>query len=264
MISRIEQLERDALAALDAATDLKGVEAVKARFLGRTDGELTALLRNLRELPAAERPAAGARANLAKTAIESRLAARLEALEKAEQDRSLSAAAVDITLPGRAPHRGSKHPLMQTMDEIIDVFVRMGFSVERGPEVESDFNNFEALNFPDHHPARDMQDTFFVGADEQGTPARIAHPHLPEKRVPMLLRTHTSPVQIRTMLRVKNPPVRMICPGAVYRHDSDQTHSPMFHQVEGLMVDRNVSMADLKGVLLEFARAMFGPKSGIR
>lgn len=262
MIDRIEQLERDALAAIDAAADLKAVEAAKAKFLGRQDGALTVLLRNLRELPASERPAAGARANLAKNAIEARLEGRLAALGKAEQDKALAAAAVDITLPGRKPARGALHPLTRTMNEIIDVFVRMGFSVERGPEVESDYLNFEALNFPDHHPARDMQDTFFVG-DETGVPTGIAHPHAP-KNVPMLLRTHTSPVQIRTMMREKKPPVRMIAPGAVYRHDSDQTHSPVFHQVEGLMVDRNVSMADLKGVLLEFARAMFGPKSGIR
>ena len=264
MIDRIENLEKDALAALSAADDAKAVDAVRAKYLGRQDGELTALLRNLREVPADQRAATGARANQAKIAIEAKLEEVTRTFGAASQAKQLAAAAVDITLPGRRPLRGSIHPLTSTMDEIIDVFVRMGFSVERGPEVESDFNNFESLNFPEHHPARDMQDTFFAASGADRSPARIAHPHVAGKTVPMVMRTHTSPVQIRTMLRLKKPPVRMIAPGAVYRHDSDQTHSPMFHQVEGLMVDSGVSLADLKGVLLEFARAMFGAKAGIR
>jgi phenylalanyl-tRNA synthetase alpha chain len=194
MLDRIEKLEAEAIAALSQAGDAKAVDAIKARYLGRQDGELNLLLRNIREVPAGERAATGARLNQAKLAIEGKLAEVTSRFGSESQAKALAAAAVDITLPGRRPQRGTIHPLTQTADEIIDVFVRMGFSVERGPEAESDFYNFEALNFPDHHPARDMQDTFFVAGGADRTPARIEHPNEPGKQVPILLRTHTSPV----------------------------------------------------------------------
>ena len=264
MIDKVEQLEKEALAAIDAAGDAKALEDVRAKYVGRGDGLITSLTRSIKDVPAGDRPAFGARVNQAKVAVEAKLAERLGAVGKVEQEKTLAASAVDVTLPGRAPARGTLHPLTQVADEIIDVFARMGFGVETGPEVESDFYNFEALNFPDDHPARDMQDTFFAADPADGKPARLAHPKDPSKWVPMVLRTHTSPVQIRTMLRKKKPPVRIIVPGAVFRNDSDQTHSPMFHQVEGLMVEDGISFADLKGVLLEFSRAMFGAKTDVR
>ncbi len=259
MLDRIEQLERDALAALDRAADLRAVEEVRSTFLGRLDGALTVLLRGLRDLPAEQRPAVGARANRAKVAIEARIEAAMVRLGGAERERRRAESAVDVTLPARTVPRGQVHPITRVCEEIVDVFQRMGFGVERGPEVESDFHNFAALNFPADHPARDMQDTLFVRGVGSGGAASVDGP----RGGPMLLRTHTSPVQIRTMLRRK-PPIRVIVPGAVYRHDSDQTHSPMFHQVEGLLVDEGISMADLRGVLGEFARAMFGAKAGVR
>jgi phenylalanyl-tRNA synthetase alpha chain len=186
----------------------------------------------------------GREANLAKTEIESQLEGRVAVLEGLERQARLAADRPDLTLPGRRVVPGRLHPLTRVHDEIVDVFTGMGFAVEEGPEVELDYYNFEALNIPKDHPARDMQDTFYVGGE-------------------LLLRTHTSPVQIRTMERRK-PPVRIICPGRVYRRDADITHSPVFHQVEGLAVDRGISMADLKGTLELFARELFGADSRIR
>jgi phenylalanyl-tRNA synthetase alpha chain len=186
----------------------------------------------------------GAAANEAKRELEALVESRLNETREAERQQKRSRRRHDLTLPGRRPVQGSLHPLTIVNDEIISIFVGLGFSVAEGPEVEDDYHNFEALNFPRDHPARDMQDTFYLGEDA-------------------LLRTHTSPVQIRTM-QTQRPPVRIICPGRVYRRDADITHSPMFHQVEGLAVDRNVSMGDLKGTLELFARAMFGPRSKIR
>jgi phenylalanyl-tRNA synthetase alpha chain len=203
------------------------------------------VLRSLGNIPAADRPKVGQQANLAKTQLEERIAARLDELKAAEHQRTLAADRPDLTLPGRRPPSGAVHPLTRVTEEIIDVFEGLGFSVAEGPEVESDYYNFAALNFPDDHPARDMQDTFHVGADA-------------------LLRTHTSPVQIRTM-KAQRPPVRIICLGKVYRRDIlDATHSPMFHQVEGLAVDKHITMADLKATLQLFAREMFGSKSTVR
>ena len=260
----IENLEKEALAEVMLAADLAALEVVRVKYVGRGDGLINSLTRVIKEQPADKRAEFGARVNQAKLNVEAAITAKAATFGKVEQARTLAASAVDVTLPGRVPARGSLHPLTLVTDEIIDVFARMGFGVETGPEVESDFYNFEALNFPDDHPARDMQDTFFAADPADGKPARVAHPNNPDKWVPALLRTHTSPVQIRTMLRKKKPPVRIIVPGAVYRNDSDQTHSPMFHQVEGLMVEDGISFADLKGVLAEFARAMFGAKAGIR
>jgi len=241
---RVQQILDRALAEVAGARSTSDLEQVRVRVLGRS-GELTTLLRSLGSIPAAERPKVGEQANRAKGELEERLAARLDELKTAERRRALAADRPDLTLPGRRPLPGAVHPITRVTEEIIEVFEGLGFSVAEGPEVESDYYNFAALNFPDDHPARDMQDTFHLASDA-------------------LLRTHTSPVQIRTM-KAQRPPVRVICLGKVYRRDIlDATHSPMFHQVEGLAVDRHITMADLKATLQLFAREMFGPKSGVR
>jgi phenylalanyl-tRNA synthetase alpha chain len=240
---RVEAILREARAAIDAARSAADLEQVRVRFLGR-QGALTQLLRSLGNLSAEERPLVGAAANEAKRDLDALLEARLVAAREGERRQQRERTRPDLTLPGRRPPRGSLHPLTQVRDQIIGVFAALGFSVAEGPEIETDYYNFEALNLPPDHPARDMQDTFYFSADT-------------------LLRTQTSPVQIRVM-EVQRPPVRTIVPGRVYRRDSDITHSPMFHQVEGLAVDRDVSMADLKGTLERFAREMFGPGQRIR
>jgi phenylalanyl-tRNA synthetase alpha chain len=221
----------------------RDLDEVRVKYLGKR-GALTQLLRSLPGLSPEERPMVGREANEAKATIESELASRQGVLASAERRARLAADRSDLTLPGRRVLPGGRHPLTQVHDEIVDVFTGMGFAVAEGPEVELDYYNFEALNIPKDHPARDMQDTFYVGGE-------------------ILLRTQTSPVQIRTMERQK-PPVRIICPGRVYRRDADITHSPVFHQVEGLAVDRGISMGDLKGTLELFARELFGPDSRIR
>ena len=226
--------------AVDGAADKKDLEDLRVRFLGRK-GELTRLLRATGSLPPEERAAFGQAANAAKKELEESLASRLEALARA---KASGAAGLDVTLPGRRGFRGRAHPIMETMDEVVEIFGRLGYEVRIGPEIEDDYHNFEALNFPPDHPARDMQDTFFFS----------------EKT---LLRTHTSPVQVRSM-EEKQPPIRMICLGKTYRRDSDATHSPMFHQCEGLLVDKGVSMADLKGTLTFFVHEMFGPDLPVR
>ncbi len=241
---RVQEVLDRALAEVAGARSTSDLEQVRVRVLGRS-GQLTTLLRSLGAVPAAERPKIGEQTNRAKASVEAAIAERLEALKVEERRASLQADRPDLTLPGRRPQPGPVHPLTRVTEEIIEVFEGLGFSVAEGPEVESDYYNFAALNFPDDHPARDMQDTFHVGSDA-------------------LLRTHTSPVQIRTM-KAQRPPVRIICLGKVYRRDIlDATHSPMFHQVEGLAVDRHITMADLKATLQLFAREMFGPASGVR
>jgi phenylalanyl-tRNA synthetase alpha chain len=240
---RVQEILDRALADIAGARSTSALERLRVRVLGRS-GELTALLRGLGEIAAAERPRVGQQANLAKGRIEEALAVRLEELKPEEHRRSLASRRDDLTLPGRVTPPGAVHPLIRVQDEIIGIFEGLGFSVAEGPEVETDYYNFAALNFPDDHPARDMQDTFHLSADT-------------------LLRTHTSPVQIRIM-KAQPPPVRIICPGKTYRRDADNTHSPMFHQVEGLAVDANISMGDLKGTLELFAREMFGAGSSIR
>jgi phenylalanyl-tRNA synthetase alpha chain len=240
---RVEAVIREARAAIDAAGSAAELEQVRIHVLGR-QGVLTQFLRSLGRLSPEERPVVGAAANEAKRELEALIEARLDATRDRERRQQRERDRPDLTLPGRRPPRGSLHPLTQVRDEIIAVFAGLGFSVAEGPEIETDHYNFEALNLPADHPARDMQDTFYFSADT-------------------LLRTHTSPVQIRAMQR-QRPPVRIICPGRVYRRDADITHSPMFHQVEGLAVDRDVSMADLRGTLELFAREMFGPDSRIR
>jgi phenylalanyl-tRNA synthetase alpha chain len=241
---RVQDILERALAEVAGARSTSELEQLRVRVLGRS-GLLTTLLRSLGSIPAAERPRVGEQANRAKGELEAALAARIEALRGEEHRRTLAADRPDLTLPGRRPQPGAVHPITRVTEEIITVFEGLGFSVAEGPEVESDYYNFAALNFPPDHPARDMQDTFHIGPDT-------------------LLRTHTSPVQVRTM-KAQRPPVRIICLGKVYRRDIlDATHSPMFHQVEGLAVDRHITMADLKATLQLFAREMFGPKSGVR
>ena len=241
---RVQEVLERALAEVAGARSTSDLEQVRVRVLGRA-GQLTTVLRSLGSIPAAERPKVGEQANRAKTEIEAAIAARLESLKAEEHRRTLEIDRPDLTLPGRRSIPGPVHPITRVTEEIIEVFEGLGFSVAEGPEVESDYYNFAALNFPDDHPARDMQDTFHLSADT-------------------LLRTHTSPVQIRTM-KAQRPPVRVICLGKVYRRDIlDATHSPMFHQVEGLAVDRHITMADLKATLQLFAREMFGPRSAVR
>jgi phenylalanyl-tRNA synthetase alpha chain len=240
---RVRTIVEGAREEIERAVTRRDLEEVRVKYLGKR-GTLTQLLRALPGLPPTERPIVGREANEAKAGIESELEARQAVLAGVERRARLAADRPDLTLPGRRVVPGGLHPLTQVHEEIVDVFTGMGFAVAEGPEVELDYYNFEALNIPKDHPARDMQDTFYVGGE-------------------ILLRTHTSPVQIRTMERQK-PPVRIICPGRVYRRDADITHSPVFHQVEGLAVDRGISMGDLKGTLELFARELFGPDSRIR
>jgi len=240
---RVEAVAGEARAAIEGAASSAELEAIRVRYLGRSGG-LTQILKSLGALSPEERPQVGAAANEAKRELEALLDARLLATRVAERRGQRERERPDLTLPGRRPARGVVHPLTRVRDEIVTIFTGLGFSVAEGPEIETDAYNFEALNIPRDHPARDMQDTFYLSPET-------------------LLRTHTSPVQIRAM-RAQKPPVRIICPGVVYRRDADITHSPMFHQVEGLAVDRDVTMADLKGTLDLFAREMFGPRSKIR
>ena len=243
---RVDAIAGEAREAIERADSAADLEALRVRYLGR-QGELTMLLRSLGTLPAEERPAVGAAANEAKRALEGLLESRLAEAADRERTRRRAAARLDLTLPGRRPPQGAIHPLTRVHDEIVSIFVGLGFSVAEGPEIETDFYNFEALNIPRDHPARDMQDTFYVSDAT-------------------LLRTHTSPVQIRALRAAKGAlPVKAITPGRVYRRDvADASHSPVFHQVEGLAVDTGITMADLKGTLALFAREMFGPRSEIR
>ena len=219
-----------------AAASLESLDSLRVALLGKS-GAITAALKSLGALPPDERKTRGDEVNRAKEQIADAIAARKTILEKAELDRRLASERVDITLPGRHGERGGLHPITRTLDRMVEIFARLGYDLADGPEIEDDYHNFEALNFPPHHPARAMHDTFYF----------------PDGR---LLRTHTSPVQIRAATG-KTPPIRLIAAGKVYRSDSDQTHSPMFHQVEGLLVAEDVSFADLKGTLAEFVREFF-------
>jgi len=241
---RVDAILEEARGATAAARSAAELEQVRVRFLGR-QGALTQLLRSLGTLPPEERPVVGAAANEAKRQLEALLETRVDAATQAERVSERRRQRLDLTLPGRRPPLGTVHPLTRVHDEIVTIFAGLGFSVAEGPDIETDYYNFEALNIPADHPARDMQDTFYLPGG-------------------LLLRTHTSPVQIRTML-AQSPPVRIVVPGRVHRRDvPDASHLPVFHQVEGLAVDRHVTMADLKGTLELFAREMFGPKSRIR
>jgi phenylalanyl-tRNA synthetase alpha chain len=235
-MDQVNQVVADALADFAACSDPAALENAKARYLGKS-GVLTEQLKTLGRLPAAERAASGARINEAKAKLEAALSARRTALADRKLEAQLAAEALDVTLPGRGQGSGALHPITRVLERVEILFRSLGFEVADGPEIEDDFHNFTALNTPENHPARSMQDTFYV---ESG----------------MVLRTHTSPVQIRYM-ETHAPPIKIIAPGRVYRVDSDATHSPMFHQVEGLWIDRDVGFADLKGVLTEFLRCFF-------
>ena len=250
MIQKLDGIGAQTLKDIDAVTQLDALEAVRIAILGKK-GALSEVLKGLGATSAEERPKIGAAANEWKRRIEDALTLRKEKLEGAALEAQLSQERIDITLPSRLAHRGSLHPVTQTTRRMLQIFSRLGFDVQTGPEVETEFLNFEAVNIPKDHPARDMQDTFFMGPG-------------------VVLRTHTSAVQMRA-LREKKWPVRIVCPGAVYRSDHDATHSPMFHQVEGLWVDGNVSgrgprvtMSDLKGTLEYFAKEIFGASTKIR
>jgi phenylalanyl-tRNA synthetase alpha chain len=232
----LTSLVSEALGEVAASHDLGALDETRVRWLGKK-GTLTEQLKSLGGLPAAERPAAGQRINEAKAQVQAAVEARREALARAEVERELSAGRVDVTLPGRGERRGGLHPVTLARLRIEDIFRRAGFEVATGPEIEDDFHNFEALNFPPNHPARAMHDTFYF----------------PDGR---LLRTHTSPVQIRALLS-QGAPIAFVAPGRVYRCDSDMTHSPMFHQLEGLKVDENISFANLKAALHGFLQSFF-------
>ncbi|MDO9532411.1 MAG: phenylalanine--tRNA ligase subunit alpha [Deltaproteobacteria bacterium] len=240
-IDQVKSLESAALQNIRQARTPEELELLRVKYLGRK-GDLTQVLRGLKDQDPELRRLLGQEANRVKTALEAALDQALSALKTAA--RLAGTPATDVTLPGRRLPRGRLHPLNRIMAEVCDIFLHLGFETVEGPEVELDWYNFEALNLPPDHPARDMQDTFYF-SDK------------------VLLRTHTSPMQIRTM-EVRQPPVRIIAPGKVYRRDSDITHSPMFHQVEGLLVDKGVTFADLKGVLTAFVHQMFGPEVGVR
>ncbi len=240
MREQILDVERKALLELEAVSDLSELEKFRIAYLGKK-GALTTLLKGIASLPADDRPEAGKLANL----LKNNLAKRIEEVrEKLLSERERKASFLDVTLPGREPLRGHLHPITQVMRQICQIFGRMGFKVVEGPEVELDYYNFEALNMPKDHPARDMQDTLYVSEN-------------------VLLRTHTSPMEVRVM-ESQAPPVRIIAPGKVYRRDSDVTHTPMFHQVEGLLVDKGVTFGDLKGTLTTFVHQMFGSNTALR
>jgi len=239
----LSELVEEAESEIAGAADLAALDSIRVRLLGKK-GELTARLKGLGAVPADQRPAAGQEINRAKQALQSALSMRAEALQQAELARQLAADAVDVTLPGRGPGRGGRHPVARARARIERIFVASGFGVRTGPEIEDDYHNFTALNFPENHPARAEHDTFYFPGDR-------------------LLRTHTSPVQVRSMVE-EGVPIRIIAPGRVYRCDSDQTHTPMFHQVEGLVVDRGVSFANLKAVLHQFVERFFERKARLR
>jgi len=236
----IIDIEKQALESIEKATDSEQLEQFSIKYLGRK-GELTKFLRNISSLPVDERPSAGKNANILKTKLEKAVKAALSKIE-AYDDKAFTG--IDVTLPGRFVQRGSLHPITQVAKEISDIFLRLGFDIAEGPEVETDYYNFEALNIPKYHPARDMQDTFYVSEN-------------------IVLRTHTSPSQPRAMEKTQ-PPLRIIAPGKVFRCDSDITHTPMFYQIEGLMVDTNVSFGDLKGILTTFVHQFFDTQTSLR
>ncbi|MGF1508531.1 MAG: phenylalanine--tRNA ligase subunit alpha [Myxococcota bacterium] len=242
----LDRAERSFAEALTTASDLDALHTVRSQFFG-PKGQLTLMLRSVGRLPPEERREAGQKTNEVKRRLEAELEARIEEETARRKEAELRRERLDLTLPGRRPVPvGGTHPTIRTMEKMVDIFTGMGFSLADGPEVETDWYNFEALNFPPNHPARDMQDTFFVKG------RGLAEPDL-------VLRTHTSPVQIR-VLEAHGAPVRIIAPGRVFRCDSDATHSPSFFQVEGLLVDEGVSMAHLKGVLQSFINQMFGER----
>lgn len=244
MRNALEAIQKAATEALGRVTDRRELDALRVRFLGKK-GELTAILKQMGKLSAEERPVIGQLANEIRSHIEEQVAKREESLKQEELTRALAAEKLDVTMPGKSAPMGKEHPLSIVLDELKEIFLGMGFSIAEGPEVETDYYNFEALNLPKDHPARDTQDTFYISEN-------------------ILLRTQTSGVQVHVMEQQK-PPIRVIAPGRVYRSDAvDATHSPLFHQVEGLVVDKGVTMADLKGTLEIFAKRLYGENSVVR
>ena len=244
MKEQLEALRSEALAELSTLSDAKQLEDFRVRYLGKK-GSVTALLRGMGALSAEERPVMGQLVNQLRQELENALAEKNDFLQKAQQEARLAAEKLDVTMPGKKVKSGGLHPLNVVLDDLIDIFQSMGFDVVDGPEVETDYYNFQALNVPEDHPARDMQDTFYL-ADN------------------LLLRTQTSAAQARTM-EERKPPIRIICPGRVYRADEvDATHSPVFHQIEGLVIDKGITMCDLKGVLEQFAQEIYGKDTQVR
>ena len=244
MKEKLKEIHDRAISTLKEISQIKELEETKVKLLGKK-GELTAVLKEMGKLSAEERPILGQMANEVRQDIESKLEEVKKRLLAAEQEMKLKAETIDVTMPGRTCSCGHKHPMSIVIDEISDIFIGMGYEIAEGPDVEKDYYNFEALNIPADHPAKDEQDTFYINAD-------------------ILLRTQTSPVQVRTMEKGKLP-IRVICPGAVYRSDEvDATHSPVFHQLEGLVVDKGITMGDLKGALAVFAKELFGENVKVR
>lgn len=244
MKEKLELLKSEALKAITEAKDEKQIDEIRIKYLGKK-GELTAILKQMGSLAPEERPIMGQLVNKAKSELEDAVTAAAESFKAAAADKKLQAETLDITMPSKPAVKGGLHPLNIVLNDMIDIFQSMGFDVVDGPEVETDYYNFEALNVPQDHPARDMQDTFYLAEN-------------------LLLRTQTSAAQIRTMENRK-PPIKIICPGRVYRADEvDATHSPVFHQIEGLVVDKNITMCDLKGVLEQFAHEIYGKETEVK
>lgn len=245
MKEQLEKIKLEAKSSLEKATSLDEINELKVRFLGKK-GELTQVLRGMGQLSAEERPIIGQLANEIRDELNAGFQERVATIKQQELQKKLQAETIDVTLPGKSFVRGTNHPLTLVIEEAKQIFIGLGFQIAEGPEIETDYYNFEALNLPKDHPARDMQDTFYISPD-------------------IVLRTHTSPVQVRTMEKLKpEVPVKIICPGKVYRKDDDATHSPMFHQIEGLVIDKGIRMSDLKGILLAFVQQMFGSDRKIR
>ena len=244
MKEKLQSIREMAAEAMVACADSRELDAIRVKYLGKK-GEVTALMKNMRSLAPEERPAFGQMVNELRSAIEAGLAENKERLEAIALERKLKSETLDVTMPGTEIPVGKKHPINLVLDEVKDIFIGMGFSVAEGPDVESDYYNFEALNIPKDHPARDTQDTFYVSDN-------------------VVLRTQTSPIQIRTMEN-KKPPIRIIAPGRVFRSDDvDATHSPLFHQIEGLVIDKGIRMSDLKGILEMFAKKLYGEETVVR
>jgi phenylalanyl-tRNA synthetase alpha chain len=243
MIGALEELQKQAEAEINRAKTEEEILAIKTKYLGRK-GLLTHLLRNIKELSPDERPGFGKRSNEVKEALSEQIENSIKEKASQKKSKALICEKIDVTLPGRGVKHGRVHPVVQVLEEICRIFMKLGFSTVEGPEIELDYYNFEALNIPKNHPARDMQDTFYIEEN-------------------IVLRTHTSPVQVRIMEKHR-PPVRILSPGRVYRPDSDITHTPMFHQIEGLLVDRGVTFGDLKGALTTFIKQFFGDATALR
>jgi phenylalanyl-tRNA synthetase alpha chain len=243
MKEKLESLLQGGLSELSEVTTEESLHELRVKYLGKK-GLLTSVMKGLGSLSSEERPLIGQMANVVKSQLEERVDTVLQEIRRKNKEEKLRSERLDVTLPGRRRPLGTKHPISMVIEDITEIFAGLGFKVAEGPEIEKDYYNFEALNIPKDHPARDMQDTFFVNDS-------------------IVLRTHTSPVQIRTMLK-QAPPVRIIAPGTVYRCDSDATHSPMFHQIEGLLVDKGITFGDLKGILTIFVNQCFGAGTGVR